>query len=144
METEKFINFSKRHLVPITEPNDCCICLNPSDRQTKKCSHPICLDCFYKLNENNNGSLKCPVCRDVIVENNEKQQHRLTASYERLERLAVDPNDFLCYRCIKIFCQILELISEGELPPFLATDRLCPVIPQVISPTPRLARYLAT
>jgi hypothetical protein len=80
-----------------------------------------------------------PGCRDVIVENKEKQQDRLTASYERLERLAVDPT----YRCIKIFCQILKLISEGASPPLLATASAIAVIPQVISPTPRLARHLA-
>jgi hypothetical protein len=67
MKTEKFINFSKRHLEPITEANDCCICLTPSDRQTKKCSHPMCVECFYKLTDNDTEKIPCPICRKVLV-----------------------------------------------------------------------------
>jgi hypothetical protein len=67
METKKFINFSKQHLEPITEPNDCCIYLTPSDRQTKKCSHPICVECFYKLTDNDKKNIPCPIWRKVLV-----------------------------------------------------------------------------
>jgi hypothetical protein len=67
METKNIINFSMQHLEPITEPNDCCICLTPSDRQTKKCSHPICVECFYKLTDNDTKKIPCPICRKVLV-----------------------------------------------------------------------------
>jgi DNA-directed RNA polymerase subunit RPC12/RpoP len=67
METKYFAHFSKQHLEPNKEAMDCCICLNPSDNQTKKCSHPMCLECFYNLTDNKTKNIPCPICRKVLV-----------------------------------------------------------------------------
>jgi hypothetical protein len=108
-----FIFFSKQHLEPITEQKDCCICLNTCHKQTKKCSHPICLDCFYKLIEYNDGSLKCPVCRDMIVDNRGEKQNRL---YVRLNRLVIDPNSIPCHKLCCDICAIPIMNSTlGEV-----------------------------
>jgi predicted RNA-binding Zn-ribbon protein involved in translation (DUF1610 family) len=85
METKYFINFSKQHLEPIIEPNDCCICLTPSDKQTKKCSHPMCVECFYKLTDNDTKNIPCPNCRKVLVKRrrtNRKKESQDNASFD--------------------------------------------------------------
>jgi hypothetical protein len=88
METKYFIHFSNQHLAPITEANDCCISLTPSNRQTKKCSHPMCLECFYKLTDNDTKNIPCPICRKVLVKRrrtNKKNKSQNIASFNDLD-----------------------------------------------------------
>jgi hypothetical protein len=75
METKSFCNLAKRHLTFTTEEIECCICWNPTDKRTKQCNHPICLECFYKLRETNKDNVCCPMCRCLLINGKNERFH---------------------------------------------------------------------
>jgi hypothetical protein len=104
METKYFVHFSKQHLEPITEQMDCCICLNPSDNQTKKCSHPMCIECFYKLTDNKTKNIPCPICRKVLVKRRRTNNNKIL-------------NDLHLYQLIQE--EVDRHLSNTNLPRFI-------------------------
>jgi hypothetical protein len=114
---KEFFNFAKQHLVdPEKQDTECCICLNPSDKETIKCNHPLCLECFYKLTDTSDKCVKCPVCRCVMIDK-KKKKRILNGHFIRLKRLAVDESTIkwldgcvLGCVCSLCFCGLCYLI----------------------------------
>ena len=53
----------------LTDSRKCCVCMtNYPDVVLEPCSHKcVCFKCYSSIWKNEGGNLKCPICRDVVV-----------------------------------------------------------------------------
>jgi hypothetical protein len=113
MESKKFINFCKQHLTPISEPSDCCICINPSDNQTKKCNHPMCKECFYKLTDNETKNIPCPIYRQVVVKRRRTNKKKKIIMNENINQSSRNENIIRMMRSNPYMLPILPFIENA-------------------------------
>jgi hypothetical protein len=60
--------FNHIYQKPITDFNDCCVCLDSKKCETLDCKHFICMECLYNWSLSKDFKAECPMCRADIGE----------------------------------------------------------------------------
>jgi len=96
----------------------CVVCNDPSI-QYLECLHQICVDCFFKLANEEFYSMKCPICTKEITKDYKMQI--LGDKYDELEETAMKIFTKKCSKCPK--CKISFLFEPGDIDPNIKDEK---------------------